>query len=537
MWCYMRGKGCRVAVLGMVLAVFLASQAYAYLTEVYYPGHSAGAPWGITTYLKANETKIIKTYIYIENKAPGNVNISFSATGNIADKISFSQNNIVLGTGTNKRVNYTITVSSIAYHSGSIITTYRRPGSSWTLESRIWVDARPDGKPAPDFRQADVDGDGRQEEAADQNYDASDGYESYADPNVNTNAIKVDGDGDGKADWLVDIGKDGTFEKYWDPDRILLGDVYAAGSYYLFDGNGDLRPDRQYNGTLKQIKSELADMDGDGDQEYWFDINSNNIFGAEDRIWEGSLYTLPDIETNVHIPTAPAERIPFNATVILNNLGTYGAKQFFLQVKLDSGEIFRQLVPSLDGNSSRTFLVAVNATLGNHTLEADANNNEFVKDVNRDNNRKTVTFSAGSAASPTPSPSISPTPSPGATPTATPSPSPSTQATSPPAQQQGSGQSGGGSSGSAQTPSPSITPSPSSSALPDTPESGGGEEAATGPGLVIKDKAKNGNISTNTSITGKSVSGEIPSIVFAAIGALVVIVGFALLVLRSRGGL
>lgn len=522
----------------MLLAVFLASQAYAYLTEVYYPGHSAGAPWGITTYLKANETKIIKTYIYVENKAPGDVNISFSATGNIADKISFSQRNVTLATGTNRRVNYTIAISSIAYHSGSIITTYRKPGSSWTLESRLWVDARPDGKPAPDFRQADVDGDGRQEEASDQNYDAGDGYESYADPNGNTNAIKADGDGDGKADWLIDIGKDGVFEKYWDPDRIYLADAYAAGSYYLFDGNGDLRPDRQYNGTLRQIKSELADIDGDGDQEYWLDINSNNIFDAEDRVWEGSLYTLPDIETNVHIPTAPAGRVPFNATVILNNLGTYGAKQFFLQVKLDSSEIFRQLVPELAGNSSRTFLVAVNATMGNHTLEADANNNEFVKDVNRANNRKTVTFSAGSAASPSPTPAPSPMPSPAATPTAAPPPSPSSQATPVPTQQSG-GQSGGsGSSGtSVQSPLPSAA-APNTS---DTPSyetgSDGGEKTAAGPGLVIKDKAKNASAGSNASITGKAVSGEIPSIVFAAIGALVVIVGFALVIIRSRGGL
>ena len=94
----------------------------------------------------------------------------------------------------------------------------------------------------------DVDSDGTYEQAIDQNKNVADGYEVYSDPNKNTEARKIDGDNDGKADYLIDIAKNGTYEKYWDPDDDTLTNVaYSGSNMVLIDTNGDGAFDISFN--------------------------------------------------------------------------------------------------------------------------------------------------------------------------------------------------------------------------------------------------------------------------------------------------
>jgi hypothetical protein len=88
----------------------------------------------------------------------------------------------------------------------------------------------------------DVDGDGTSEQGKDSDKNKTNGYEVYYDSNSNTATIKIDGDYDKKFDYLVDIGKDGTYEKYWDPDQGVITIVTYNGTDILIDafGNGKI---------------------------------------------------------------------------------------------------------------------------------------------------------------------------------------------------------------------------------------------------------------------------------------------------------
>jgi hypothetical protein len=107
---------------------------------------------------------------------------------------------------------------------------------------------------------ADVDGDGTLEQAMDRNSEFSDGYEYYFDPNGNSNGTKISGDADGRWDYLIDASKDGTLDKYWDPDDGVLTDVH-----YLHGTNGTI------TGIIE------IDFDGDGDYDILFDTNIGSV--------------------------------------------------------------------------------------------------------------------------------------------------------------------------------------------------------------------------------------------------------------------
>ncbi len=96
----------------------------------------------------------------------------------------------------------------------------------------------------------DVDSDGEKEEAIDRNLDQEDGYEVYHDPGLNSKVLPIEGDVDGKKDYLIDIEKDDVYEKYWDPDdRILTNVVYNGTDTILIDLNGDGAIDLIYSLT------------------------------------------------------------------------------------------------------------------------------------------------------------------------------------------------------------------------------------------------------------------------------------------------
>ncbi|MBI5378362.1 MAG: hypothetical protein HZA82_07040, partial [Thaumarchaeota archaeon] len=100
----------------------------------------------------------------------------------------------------------------------------------------------------------DVDDDGTLEIANDKNGNQTDGYEEYTDPNANTKAISIDGDFDYKTDYLIDIGKDGSYEKYWDPDDNLLTNTTYNGTLVLISFGGN-ETDIIYNPQTGKLTS------------------------------------------------------------------------------------------------------------------------------------------------------------------------------------------------------------------------------------------------------------------------------------------
>ncbi|EMR73821.1 PDK repeat-containing protein [Thermoplasmatales archaeon SCGC AB-539-N05] len=100
----------------------------------------------------------------------------------------------------------------------------------------------------------DVDLDEINEVAIDSDGNVLNGYETYNDPNGNSDAtISIDGDNDGKIDHFIDITGDETAEKYWDPDEdivsnITLSDVDNDGTdEWEYDSDGDGNPDMYYD--------------------------------------------------------------------------------------------------------------------------------------------------------------------------------------------------------------------------------------------------------------------------------------------------
>jgi hypothetical protein len=117
-----------------------------------------------------------------------------------------------------------------------------------------------DGPDCHDTVYKDVDGDGKDEQAIDENDDSSDGYEVYKDPDPSpddSDDIKPidddDGDDDGKIDHFVDIDDDEIPDKYWDPDDQILSIIsvidvdYDGTEEWVFDSDGDGELDKYYD--------------------------------------------------------------------------------------------------------------------------------------------------------------------------------------------------------------------------------------------------------------------------------------------------
>jgi hypothetical protein len=123
----------------------------------------------------------------------------------------------------------------------------------------------------------DVDNDGINETAISENNITDDGFEIYQDPNSNSRAIPLDGDFDGMTDWLIDINRDGRYEKYWDPDDGILTNVTRKGYEYYIDTNGDNKTDIIYNSYDKNFIIR-TDVDSDSYLEEALDENLDGSF-------------------------------------------------------------------------------------------------------------------------------------------------------------------------------------------------------------------------------------------------------------------
>ncbi|MDX9727322.1 MAG: carboxypeptidase-like regulatory domain-containing protein, partial [Bacteroidales bacterium] len=113
----------------------------------------------------------------------------------------------------------------------------------------------------------DIDRDGNDEIAIDQNGDISDGntdgYEEFSDPDGSSDDIyKIDGDQDGQTDFLIDTDGDGSPDVYWDPDDGIATDtdIEEVGGRTVIaidtDGDGD------FDSYYDPIKDEIETIAG-----------------------------------------------------------------------------------------------------------------------------------------------------------------------------------------------------------------------------------------------------------------------------------
>lgn len=82
---------------------------------------------------------------------------------------------------------------------------------------------------APGSVSRDVDNDGNLETATDTNSDVADGYEDFSDADTSSAVlVSLDGDNDGKIDFIINTDGDDFPERYWDPDNDILSTVQLA---------------------------------------------------------------------------------------------------------------------------------------------------------------------------------------------------------------------------------------------------------------------------------------------------------------------
>jgi hypothetical protein len=134
----------------------------------------------------------------------------------------------------------------------------------------------------------DVDEDGTQESATNQNNLTEDGYEFYKDPNGNTNAIPMDGDNDGFTDFLI---RENGYTKYWDPDDEILTPTSRRDNIYYIDIDGDGDFDKLWDQETQEIQGIVErDVDQDSMNEIAKDSDNDGSFDE---------YTDPDSSTSL----------------------------------------------------------------------------------------------------------------------------------------------------------------------------------------------------------------------------------------------
>ena len=163
--------------------------------------------------------------------------------------------------------------------------------------------------------------------------------------------LQIDIYHDGTKQFLVDMGKNMVYDKFWDPNRGILTD-------------------------LKMIAEDKygIDVNNDGRYEYIYD--------------NGFIRSLPDLTIDsflVHSQPKAGEQL--NITIQIKNVGKYMAKNFRIDILLDTNIIDSRSVAILDPNQSYTIDMKINnLPAGQHDLKVitDAANDVF--ETNEDNN-------------------------------------------------------------------------------------------------------------------------------------------------------
>ncbi len=197
----------------------------------------------------------------------------------------------------------------------------------------------------------DVDSDGVDEFAANADQNGDNGYEFFFDPNGNSNAVAVNGNDDGKTDFVV------NGNKYWDP----------------------------VNNRLTSVTSE--DVNNDGTNENVFDTDGDN---KPDKIYSGNaLVKYPDMTAEISFSNnAPKDGDTVKISAAIKNIGSFGANSFTSELYVD-GVLKDSKVLSVAAGAtgtmeinyvvSKTHEVKVKVDTTNKIKESNEANNEITK--------------------------------------------------------------------------------------------------------------------------------------------------------------
>ncbi|MBI4451535.1 hypothetical protein HY642_06170 [Candidatus Woesearchaeota archaeon] len=455
----------------------------------------------------------------------GNVSkMSGSGSGatlsNTGIPVSVNATSFTLTDAEKKTVGFSFSISQPGVYQPDIQVAFRNPGESLPSPGMVSITvyaANGSTKSSAPRKTADIDADGKAEAATDSNGDSSDGYENYTDFEGNSLALAVDGDGDGKKDFLVDIDSAGNFDKYWDPDSSIINSLFSAEGRLVIDADNNGLPEKVYSsGQVVAISRLDADADNDGDEDMVFDLNSNGVRDAEDRIWEGALFTLPDLHP---VSIEFSKNSPVKGDVIqisakIRNSGGYAANNFQALFMVD--RIIKDFrTESLGAGAEKTIQFSWNASTGTHSMGIALDPQDFVKESNalNDNMTREIQATETAAAGDTPAAQTGQTQTGGA-----------------------GGQSGGGAGGNSAPSSPSPTDSGNGSSGPDegsNPGSGGTETSPASSDeedIIIEDDASaNGSAggSRPVEVTGNFIQNNAG--VIAAIIAVIAIAGAVVL--------
>ncbi len=208
----------------------------------------------------------------------------------------------------------------------------------------------------------DVDNDGVNETATNKNGLIPDGYELYNDPNSNTKVFIMDGDNDGMTDYLIDVKRNGVYDKYWDPDNALLTEV-AQG-----------------------------DADNDGDMESLIDVNSDNIY---EKIFDKKIFNASDLAVRSvsFSPESPAIGGDVAYDVLIENKGGYNATNFTVSFYHNDLLALNKTISLLPNQAMTLSFNATNLASGNHRLKMALDSmNEIVESNEQNNNVTTDVF-------------------------------------------------------------------------------------------------------------------------------------------------
>ncbi len=166
--------------------------------------------------------------------------------------------------------------------------------------------------------------------------------------------------GDGSRQFLVDLGNDGIYEKYWDPTRGIVTNLYRIS-------------DNVY----------AIDIDSDGKYDYVYD--------------NGFLNGLPDLTIeSITFENEPAEGGILKVKIIAKNIGTVIARNFNIIVMFDSTLLESRNIQRLDAGGNYTLSIEIsNLTKGQHEIKAiiDQENNVFERDEGNNQLSKTYVIS------------------------------------------------------------------------------------------------------------------------------------------------
>ncbi|MFH8080512.1 MAG: CARDB domain-containing protein [Candidatus Aenigmatarchaeota archaeon] len=171
------------------------------------------------------------------------------------------------------------------------------------------------------------------------------------------NLLPINVYGDNSRQFLVDLGKDGIYEKYWDPSRGMITNVF-----------------------MKEYGVYAIDIDADGNYDYIYD--------------RGFLIGLPDLTIeSINFLDEPTEGGKLNVRITAKNIGSGIARNFNLVVLFDSTLLESKNIPSLDANQQYVVNLEIqNLPKGHHEIKAIVDQQNSVFERNENNNQLSKSY-------------------------------------------------------------------------------------------------------------------------------------------------